>query len=157
MKVLLLEDVDNLGLAGSIVAAADGYARNYLFPRKLAKPATAGAVKEAEQIRKAGERKRAKLKGAAEELASQVEATSLTFTARAGETGKLYGSITTAEIAEALGEKLGQEIDKRKIASEPLRQLGETIVDLHLMAGVTAKLKVTIEEEVEETESEVEE
>ena len=150
MKVLLLEDVDNLGLAGKIVAVTDGYARNFLFPRNLAKPASDGAVKEAEQIQKAGERKRAKQKGAAEDLARQVEATSLKFTARAGETGKLYGSITTADIAEALSKELGQEIDRRKIASEPLRQLGDHVVELHLMAGVTANLPVTVEAEIVE-------
>jgi large subunit ribosomal protein L9 len=150
MKVLLLEDVDNLGLAGKIVTVADGYARNYLFPRNLAKPATEGAVREAEQIQRAGERKRAKLKGAAEDLARVIEATSLSFTARAGETGKLYGSITTTDIAEALSEKLGQEIDRRKIVTEPLRQLGAHEVELHLLAGVTAKLPVTVEAEAEE-------
>ena len=158
MKVLLLEDVDNLGLAGAIVAVADGYARNYLFPRNLARAASEGAVKQAEQIRKAGERKRAKQRGAAEDLARQIEAISLSFTARAGETGKLYGSITTADIAEALSEKLGQEIDRRKIVTEPLRQLGEHIVELHLLAGVSAKLPVTVEaeggEEISEAVSE---
>ena len=157
MKVLLLEDVDNLGLAGKIVAVTDGYARNFLFPRKLAKPASAGAVKEAEQLHKAGERKRAKLTGAAQDLARQVEETSLTFTARAGETGKLYGSITTADIAEALSRELGQAIDRRKIVSEPLRQLGEHVVELHLLAGVSAMLPVTVEAEADESTSETKE
>ncbi len=144
MKVLLLEDVDNVGLAGSIVSVADGYARNYLFPRRLAKLATEGSVKQADQILKAGDRKRAREKGVAQELANQIEGTTLTFTARAGETGKLYGSITTSDIAEALEKELGQEVDRRKIDSEPLRQLGEHSVDIRLMADVSATIKVNV-------------
>ena len=152
MKVLLLEDVDNLGLAGKIVNVSDGYARNFLLPRKLAKPASEGAVKEADIIQKAGERKRARAKGAAEDLARQIEAAHLSFTARAGETGKLYGSITTADIAESLSKEIGQEVDRRKIVSEPIRQLGEHIVELHVMTGVTAKVKVIVEPEAGEAE-----
>lgn len=147
MKVLLLEDVTNLGLAGDLVAVADGYGRNYLIPRGLAKVASSGALQQASQIRVAGERKRARELSSAQDLASRIESLSLTFQARAGEKGKLYGSITTADLAEAMGRELGQEFDRRKIISDPLRQLGEHSVEVRLMANVSATLKVTIEPE----------
>ena len=153
MKVLLLKDVINLGLAGDVVTVADGYGRNYLIPRGLAKLATPGALKDADQIRKAGERTRARQLAGAQDLAARIEGLTLTFTARAGETGKLYGSVTTADLAEAVERELGQELDRRKIISDPLRQLGEHSVEIRLMTDVSANLKVVIEpEEVEELE-----
>lgn len=114
MKILLLEDVDNLGLAGEVKVVADGYARNYLLPRRMATLATPGALKQVETIRKAGERRRARDKADAEAIASIINGTSLVFERRAGETGKLYGSVTTQDIAEALSEKAGTEI-KHKV------------------------------------------
>ncbi len=152
MKVLLLEDVDNLGLAGSVVTVADGYGRNYLIPRGLAKVATPGALKQADQIRKTGERKRARLLADAQALAQRIEGLTLTFQARAGETGKLYGSITTADLAEALERELGQKIDRRKIISDPLRQVGEHTVQIRLMTDVSPTLKVIINPEGGEAE-----
>ena len=153
MKVLLLEDVINLGLAGDVVTVADGYGRNYLIPRGLAKVATPGALKQADQIRTAGERKRSRELASAQDLARRIEGLSLTFTARAGETGKLYGSVTTADLAEAVERELGEELDRRKIMSDPLRQLGEHTVEVRLMTDVSANLNVVIEsEEVEELE-----
>jgi large subunit ribosomal protein L9 len=153
MKVLLLEDVINLGLAGDVVTVADGYGRNYLIPRGLADVATSGSLKQADQIRRAGERKRARELDSARELAERIEGLELTFKARAGETGKLYGSITTADLAEAMERELGQEFDRRKIISDPLRQLGDHAVPVRLMTDVTATLKVVIEpEEGEEAE-----
>jgi large subunit ribosomal protein L9 len=147
MKVLLLEDVDKLGLAGKVVTVSDGYARNYLIPRGLAKVANQGALEQADQIRKTGERKRARLLADAQTLAQHIQGLTLTFQARAGEKGKLYGSITTADLAEALGRELGQEFDRRKIISDPLRQVGEHAVQIRLMSDVTATLKVIIEAE----------
>jgi large subunit ribosomal protein L9 len=147
MKVLLLEDVDNLGLAGRVVTVADGYARNYLIPRELARAASKGALKQTEQIRKAGERKRARLTADAQALAQRIEGLTLTFQARAGEKGKLYGSITTADLAEAVERELGQELDRRKIISDPLRQLGDHAVQIRLMHDVSATLNVIIEPE----------
>jgi large subunit ribosomal protein L9 len=153
MKVLLLEDVINLGLAGDVVTVADGYGRNYLIPRGLAKVATAGSLKQADQIRRTGERKRARELASAQDLARRIEGLALTFNARAGETGKLYGSITTADLAEAMERELGEEIDRRKIISDPLRQLGEHAVQVRLMTDASATLKVVIEpEEGEEVE-----
>jgi large subunit ribosomal protein L9 len=147
MKVLLLEDVIKLGLAGDVVTVADGYGRNYLIPRGLAKVATPGALNQAGQIRKAGERTRARELASAQDLARRIEGLTLTFTARAGETGKLYGSVTTADLAEAVERELGQELDRRKIISDPLRRLGEQSVEVRLMANVSANLKVVIEPE----------
>jgi len=147
MKVLLLEDVIKLGLAGDVVTVADGYGRNYLIPRGLAKVATPGALNQAGQIRKAGERTRARELASAQDLARRIEGLTLTFTARAGETGKLYGSVTTADLAEAVERELGQELDRRKIISDPLRRLGEQSVEVRLIANVSANLKVVIEPE----------
>jgi large subunit ribosomal protein L9 len=147
MKVLLLEDVDNLGLAGQVVTVADGYGRNYLIPRGLAKVASKGALKQADQVRKAGERKRARQLADAQDLARRIEGLTLTFQARAGEKGKLYGSITTADMAQGLERELGQEFDRRKIISDPLRQIGEHSVQIRLMTDVSASLKVVIEPE----------
>jgi large subunit ribosomal protein L9 len=153
MEVLLLEDVINLGLAGDVVTVADGYGRNYLVPRGLAKLATPGALKQADQIRAAGERKRSRELASAENLARRIEGLTLSFTARAGETGKLYGSVTTADLAEAVERELGEELDRRKIISDPLRQLGEHTVEVRLMTDVSANLKVVVEpEEAEELE-----
>ncbi len=147
MKVLLLEDVDNLGLAGKVVTVADGYGRNYLIPRGLAKVASKGTLKQADQVRKAGERKRARQLADAQDLARRIEGLTLTFQARAGEKGKLYGSITTADMAQGLERELGQEFDRRKIISDPLRQIGEHSVQIRLMTDVSASLKVVIEPE----------
>jgi large subunit ribosomal protein L9 len=147
MKVLLLEDVDNLGLAGQVVTVADGYGRNYLIPRGLAKVASKGALKQADQVRKAGERKRARQLADAQDLARRIERLTLTFQARAGEKGKLYGSITTADMAQGLERELGQEFDRRKIISDPLRQIGEHSVQIRLMTDVSTSLKVVIEPE----------
>jgi large subunit ribosomal protein L9 len=147
MKVLLLEDVDNLGLAGQVVTVADGYGRNYLIPRGLAKVASKGALKQADQVRKAGERKRARQLADAQDLARRIEGLTLTFQARAGEKGKLYGSITTADMAQGLERELGQEFDRRKIISDPLRQIGEHSVQIRLMTDVSASLRVVIEPE----------
>ena len=147
MKVLLLDDVHNLGDAGDVVKVADGYGRNYLLRRGLAKLASEGAVHEADQIRKSAERKRDREQAEAKDLAKRIEGLTLTFQARAGEKGKLYGSITSGDLAEALERELGEEIDRRKIVSDPLRQVGEHVVQVRLMSEVSATIKVVIEPE----------
>lgn len=145
MQVLLIKDVDNLGYAGDVKKVADGYGRNYLLPRNLAVLATPGALKQAETIRKAAERHRAVEKSDAEAIAHQLVGLELLFERRAGETGKLYGSVTSADIAEAIKAKTGIEIDKRKIAlPEPIRQLGEQEVLVKLMIDVTATVKAHV-------------
>ncbi len=145
MRVILLEDVQSLGSAGDVVEVKNGYARNYLIPRGLAQPATAGLLRQVDQIRSAAEKRRARELGHAESIASVLRETILEFRARAGEQNRLYGSVTNADIAEAIKEKTGIEIDRRSIRLEkPLRQLGEYDVPVRLMAGVTTQVTVRV-------------
>jgi large subunit ribosomal protein L9 len=148
MEVLLLKDIDQLGDAGDIKRVADGYARNYLIPRGLAVLASEGALKQAERLREARVRRRATELSQAQALAQLLDGQSITFQARAGEADRLYGSITSANIAEALEEKLDQEIDRRKIVlEEPLKELGTHAVTVRLAAEAEAKVTVVIERE----------
>lgn len=148
MQVLLLKDVPNLGKAGTVKNVADGYARNFLFPKGLAVPATPEAMKQAEAIRKAALRRQQRIEEEAEALAKELEAVTLTFKAKAGESGKLYGSVTSAHIAEALSAQMGMEFDKRKIDLEdPLKELGVHQVRIKLAPAVSASVKVVIEPE----------
>ena len=145
MKVLLLEDVDNLGYAGDVKEVANGFGRNYLIPQQLAVLATPGALKQSETIRKAAEKRRAQEKADAEAIANQVGGLKLLFERRAGETGKLYGSVTSGDIAEAIQEKTGIEIDKRKVAlAEPIRNLGDQQVTIKLMIEVATDIGVEV-------------
>lgn len=148
MEVLLIKPVPGLGEAGAICKVKPGYARNYLIPRGLALPATEGLRKQATQIKEAAERRRQREMAAARSLADRIRATTLTFKARVGEGGRLYGSVTAAMIAERLGQALGQEIDRRRLRLEhSLRELGEHEVTIHLATGVDATFKVVIEAE----------
>lgn len=150
MNVLLKKDVDGLGYAGDIRKVADGYARNYLFPQGLAIPADKGAAKQAEQIRAAGERRRERERSAAMSYAERLQALTLTFKARAADTDRLFGSITAADIALAVEQATGRELDKRQVHLEhPLRQLGTHQVPVRLMAGVEPEVTVVIEREGE--------
>lgn len=147
MKVLLKEDVDNLGYAGEVHKVAPGYARNYLIPKGMAVKAAPGAMKQAEIWRNRAEARRAELKAEYEALSAKIQEVTLTFKARAGETGKLYGSITTAQIADDLNEALSTDIDRRKVGIEPLRQLGEHKVVVRLSAEFTPEVTVVVEDE----------
>ncbi len=147
MKVLLRQDVENVGFAGEVHKVAPGYGRNYLIPRGLAVVATPNVMKQADAWRKRAEARRAELRAEYAALAARIEEVTLTFTARAGEKGKLYGSITTAQIADALNERLGTEIDRRKVGDEPLRQLGEHKVVVRLSGDFHPELTVLIEDE----------
>ncbi|MBN1140068.1 MAG: 50S ribosomal protein L9 [Anaerolineae bacterium] len=148
MQVLLVKDVDNLGQAGEVKKVADGYARNYLIPRGLAVAATASAVKQAELHRQAISRHQIKVLTEAQAFAQVLDGVSLSFQARAGEGDRLYGSITNAHIAEALTEKVGREVDKRKIdLEEPLKELGTHAVTVRLAPEAEAKITVVIERE----------
>lgn len=148
MQVLLLKDVPNLGKAGTVKNVADGYARNYLFPQKLAVPATPEAMKQAEAIRKAALRRQQRMEEEAEALAKELEVITLIFKAKAGESGKLYGSVTVGHIAEALSAKMGMEFDKRKIdLEEPLKELGAHQVRIKLAPNVSGFVRVVIEPE----------
>jgi large subunit ribosomal protein L9 len=153
MKVLLLEDVYNLGRAGDIKKVANGYGRNYLIPQGLAVLATAGAIQQAESIREDANKRRALLNNEMSGVAEQLADVKLLFPARAGETGKLYGSVTTAMIAEDLTEKLGIEIDKKQIHSQPLRQLGMHQVNVRLTIDIIPEVDVVIYREGESPDS----
>lgn len=147
MKVLLREDVENLGYAGEVHTVADGYGRNYLIPKGMAVIASSSAMKQAEVWRKKAEARRAELRAEHEALSARIEETTLTFVARAGSTGKLYGSVTTAQVTDALNEKLGTEIDRRKVGTDPLRQLGKHQVVVRLSSEFNPHVTVIIESE----------
>lgn len=148
MKVVLTRDVSKLGRAGTVATVSDGYARNYLIPKGLALPAKGGVLKQADSFRAAEARREDRLHQEVTALAERLTGVSVSFKARAGEEGKLYGSVTTAEIAAALTEKIGVEIDKRKIAiEEPLRELGTHQVTVRLTAELTPQVTVVIERE----------
>ena len=151
MEVILREHVDNLGKRGEIVKVADGYARNYLLPRKLALPATEGNKKHVERERKIVEVREAEEKGQAETIAARLATVDITIPRRVGETEALYGSVTGADIADYLRTK-GFEIDRRKlILPEPIKMLGEHDVPLKLHREVTVPLKVKVVKEGQET------
>jgi large subunit ribosomal protein L9 len=147
MDVILREHVDNLGRRGDVVKVADGYARNYLLPRKLALPATDGNKQHVARERRIVEAREAEEKGRAEAIAARLATVPVTIARRVGDTEQLYGSVTAADIAEFLKEK-GFEIDRRKlILPEPLKSLGEHDVPLKLHREVTVTLKVTVMKE----------
>jgi large subunit ribosomal protein L9 len=148
MEVLLLKDVAQLGKAGDVKRVADGYARNFLIPRKLAVIATPGAIRQAKLHRQAEVNRRAQALSEAQALAQQLDGLSVSFKARAGETDRLYGSITNVNIAEALEAKIGREVDRRKIdLDEPLKELGTHAVTIRLAPGAEAKVTVVVERE----------
>jgi large subunit ribosomal protein L9 len=145
MKVLLKHDVPKLGKAGQVKNVADGYARNYLIPQGVAVLATPGAMKQADALSKAEQLRQAQLASDASALAEVLKATTLTFTARSGEGGKLYGSITSQQIADELKAKAGLEVDKRKIElREPIRSLGTHKVAVHLASELQPELTVNV-------------
>jgi large subunit ribosomal protein L9 len=147
MEVILRQHVDNLGRRGEIVKVADGYARNYLLPRKLALPATAGNKQHIERERKIFEAREAEERAQAEALAARLSALTISISRRVGETEQLYGSVTAADIAEFLKDK-GFEIDRRKlILPEPIKAIGEHDVPLKLHREVTVPLKVHVVKE----------
>ncbi len=144
MEVILRDDVPKLGRRGDIVTVKDGYARNYLFPRRLALPATPGSRKQVEQEKLAAARREATEKTAAEAVSKMLAEVVLTIPAKAGESDQLFGSVTAMDIAEALAAK-GFNIDKRKVLlEEPIKTIGEYQVALHLHREVTASVKVLV-------------
>lgn len=145
MKVILLSDVKTLGKKGTIKEVADGYARNLLFPKKLAVPATPANLKkwEAEQARL--ELKEAQEEAEAKKIAAKIEALTLKFPRKTGEGGKLFGSITNKDIVEELQKKTGIEIDKKQLnPSDPIKAVGEHKIKVHLYRGVTANIEVHV-------------
>jgi large subunit ribosomal protein L9 len=150
MKVILTEDIQNLGTTGTIQEVKNGYARNYLLPRGLAKPATPGAMKLIEQKKVADEKKLVRAEEDNRSLATQIEQQTIRLTARVGQNGRLYGSITSAQIADALSALVGQEIDRRKVdLAENIHSIGQYEVPIRLVGRVVPKVKVIVEAEGE--------
>jgi large subunit ribosomal protein L9 len=153
MKVLLVKDVYKLGLAGEVKKVADGYGRNYLIPQGLAILATPGALKQSERIRQVATARREILNQEMGHIAEKLVDLMLSFPARAGETGKLYGSITNRMIAESLQEKTETEITTRQIDSQPIRQLGLHEVNIRLTVDLIPQIKVLVYREGESPET----
>jgi large subunit ribosomal protein L9 len=147
MQIILQEDVEKLGTRGQLVDVAEGYARNYLLPRKLALEANAGNMKRLEKMRAAFAKKEATEKDAASTLAGLLANASVEMSRKAGESDQLFGSVTSGDIAEALAAK-GFTIDKRKIVlTDPLKTVGEFDVPVKLHREVSATIKVTVRKE----------
>ena len=145
MRVVLTQDVPNLGKVGDVKDVADGYGRNFLIPKGMAVLATVSALKNVEDLRRAEAKRMAKRLTDAESVANRLRQLDLVFKARAGEEGRLYGSITNADNAEAIQAQTGLEIDRRVIELEhPIRQTGEHMVEVRLMQNVIAPVKVTV-------------
>lgn len=154
MKIILTQDVEKLGNAGTLQEVKPGYARNYLIPQGMAVLATAGMVKQVNERQAADQRRIAKQEVAMQSLADRINGMRLTFTARAGETGRLYGSVTNAEIAERLSQELGEEIDRRKIeVPGGIHEVGEFPVIVNLVGRLKPQVTaVVVAEGVEEEE-----
>ncbi len=153
MKVLLLKDVYKLGRAGEVKQVADGYGRNYLIPQGLAVLATPGALKQAERIRRKAEEERARLNQELGAVAEKLNGLTLTFPVKAGETGRLYGSVTRAMIAEAIREAVGVEVDRRDIDAEPIKTLGVHKVAVRLTIDLVPEVTLLVHREGEPPET----
>jgi large subunit ribosomal protein L9 len=149
MKVLLVKDVYKLGRAGDVKRVADGYGRNFLVPQGMAVLATPGAMKTAERIREKAAERRAILNNEMGTVADLLKKVQISFGARAGETGKLYGSITSQEIVDAIEKKSGISVKRQQLDMQPLRTLGEHTVRIRLTMDLIPEIKVTVYREGE--------
>jgi large subunit ribosomal protein L9 len=144
-QAILLQDVDNLGDRGTVVDVSPGYLRNYLVPRKLAQPATKGALEEAQRRMQAAERAKEDAEERAQENAALLTKTVLTITQQAGEDGRLFGSVTSQDIVDAIRDARGIRIDRRKVhLDEPIRNVGTHMVVVEVADGVTATVKTMV-------------
>ena len=147
MRVILLQDVTDMAKAGEVKEVADGYGRNFLLPKKLAVLASPSALKGVEAQHQADTQRQVSSEAQAEAVAERLEGLSITLKARVGAQGRLYGSITAADIAQEIQKLTGQEVDRRRIElEEPLRQLGSYEVTIRLSREVTPKIRVVVEE-----------
>ncbi len=149
MKVMLVKDVYKLGRAGDVKKVADGYGRNFLIPQGLAVLATEGALKQIQKIKAQAEIRRATQNNELKGLADQVKEVTLTFAAKAGDTGKLYGSITTQDIATALTEKVRFEVKRQQVDIQPIRALGEFTAHIRLTMDLVPEIKIIVHREGE--------
>jgi large subunit ribosomal protein L9 len=146
-EAILLKDVEKLGEKGTVVDVSKGYLRNYLIPRKLAQPATKGAIQAAQRRAAADERAAQAAIGRAEESAELLNKTVLTISQQAGDDGRLFGSVTTQDIADAIQEARGLAVDRRKIhLEEPIKHVGTYVVVVEVADGVTANVKTIVSE-----------
>lgn len=146
MKVILLADVKGSGKKDEIISVSDGYARNFLFPKKLAVEATPGAQKEIEKKRAAEAAREAERRAAAQQKADALKGKVVNMSVKCGSAGRLYGSITTAEIAAELEKQHGIQVDKRKIdLSDPIRTVGDVQIGVWLYSGITTTMTVHVE------------
>ncbi len=147
MKVILKEDVKKLGSVGQVVDVADGFARNYLVPKGLAVEASTKNLKSLEHAQRLIQERTKKMRGSVQDLAGRLSGMTLVVKAKAGEEGKLFGSVTSLDIAEQL-KKEGIEIDRKKISlEEPIRRVGTHMVSARLQAGIDAQITVQVIEE----------
>ena len=147
-QVILLQDHELLGEKGTVVDVSKGYLRNYLQPRKLAQPATTGLLEVAQQRQQAAEKAAAEAGAKAQEAAATLNRTVLTISQQAGEDGRLFGSVTTQDIADAIKEARGLQIDKRKVhREEPIKTVGTPRVTVEVGDGVTASVKTMVSEQ----------
>jgi large subunit ribosomal protein L9 len=156
MKIVMRQDVPKVGEAGTIQTVSNGYARNYLIPKGLAVVATDGELKVATHNIAVKERKITRQEDQVRSLADKIDGQRLVFTARAGDQGRLYGSITATDVATSLAQKIGEDIDRRRVVlDDPLRTLGEHSVTLHLVGRLRPQITVVIEAEHVESEQTV--
>lgn len=156
MKVMLLKDVYNLGRAGDVKKVANGYARNFLIPQKMAVPATAGATAHVDRITAAADKHRELVNEEMSGLAAQIAGLELVFKAKVGESGKLFGSITPQMIADAITEKISTNVDRRWVESQPLREVGDHNIKVRLTFDLVPEVKVIVESDAEENVEETE-
>ena len=153
MKVMLVKDVYKLGHAGDIKKVADGFGRNFLIPQGFAVLATAGALKQVQKIKSQAEVRRSSQNNELKGLADQIKEVTLTFPAKAGDTGKLYGSITTQDIATALTEKVRFEVKRQQVDIQPIRSLGEFKAHIRLTMDLVPEIKIIVHRDGETAES----
>lgn len=145
MKVIFIADVTGVAKAGQLKEVANGYARNYLIPKKLAVVATAAEMKKLETYREAESQRQERTEADLKELANQIEQITLSLTVKVGTDDKVYGSITTAHIAEELAKATGHDIDKRKIEiADPIKKVGDYEISIHFAKDIIAKLKLIV-------------
>jgi large subunit ribosomal protein L9 len=156
MKIMLVKDVYKLGRAGDIKKVADGYGRNFLIPQGLAVLATEGALKQVLKIKAQAEVRRSSQNNELQGLADQIKEVTLTFPAKAGDTGKLYGSITTQDIASALTESVRFEVKRQQVDIQPIRALGEFVARIRLTMDLVPEIKIIVHRDGESIESAVE-
>ncbi len=152
MRVLLIKDVYKLGRAGDVKKVADGYGRNFLIPQKLAVLATPGALTTTEKIRAQAEVRRTALNSELKDLADHINGVTLTFAVKAGETGKLYGSITTQDVATAIQEQTRYEVKRQQVDMQPIRELGEYKAHVRLTIDLMPEIKIIVHREGEAAE-----